>query len=111
WAEGAILIFIFAISGALETYTLNKSHKEISALMELQPEEAWLIQEDGSTVSIPTSSLSVGARILVKPGERIPVDGVVIKGTTSVDMSAINGESLPVTKTQDDELFAGTVNI
>ncbi|MGN7388696.1 heavy metal translocating P-type ATPase [Sporosarcina sp. SAFN-015] len=111
WAEGAILIFIFAISGALETYTLNKSHKEISALMELQPEEAWLIQEDGSTVSIPTSSLSVGARILVKPGERIPVDGVVIKGTTSVDMSAINGESLPVSKTQDDELFAGTVNI
>jgi len=111
WAEGAILIFIFAISGALETYTLNKSHKEISALMELQPEEAWLIQEDGSTVSVPTSSLSVGSWILVKPGERIPVDGVIINGTTSVDMSAINGESVPVTKAKDDELFAGTVNI
>jgi Cd2+/Zn2+-exporting ATPase len=111
WAEGAILIFIFAISGALETYTLNKSNKEISALMELQPEEAWLIQEDGSTVSVPTSSLSVGSRILVKPGERIPADGVVINGTTSVDMSAINGESVPVTKVKDDELFAGTVNI
>lgn len=111
WAEGAILIFIFAISGALETYTLNKSHKEISALMELQPEEAWLIQEDGSTVSVATASLSVGSRILVKPGERIPVDGVVIQGTTSVDMSAINGESVPVTKLKDDELFAGTVNI
>jgi len=99
WAEGAILIFIFAISGALETYTLNKSHKEISALMELQPEEAWLIQEDGSTVNVATDSLSVGSRILVKPGERIPVDGVVVQGTTSVDMSAINGESVPVTKT------------
>lgn len=111
WAEGAILIFIFAISGALETYTLNKSHKEISALMELQPEEAWLIQEDGSTVSVATASLSVGSRILVKPGERIPVDGVVVQGTTSVDMSAINGESVPVTKAENDELFAGTVNI
>lgn len=111
WAEGAILIFIFAISGALETYTLNKSHKEISALMELQPEEAWLIQEDGSTISVATASLSVGSKILVKPGERIPVDGVVIHGTTSVDMSAINGESVPVTKSKDDELFAGTVNI
>lgn len=111
WAEGAILIFIFAISGALETYTLNKSHKEISALMELQPEEAWLIQDDGSTVNVATSSLSVGSRILVKPGERIPVDGAVIHGTTSVDMSAINGESVPVTKTVSDELFAGTVNL
>lgn len=111
WAEGAILIFIFAISGALETYTLNKSHKEISALMELQPEEAWLIQEDGSTVSVSTDSLSVGSRILVKPGERIPVDGVIFNGTTSVDMSAINGESVPVTKAENDELFAGTVNI
>ncbi|MCG7345749.1 cadmium-translocating P-type ATPase [Sporosarcina sp. ACRSL] len=111
WAEGAILIFIFAISGALETYTLNKSHKEISALMEMQPEEAWLIQEDGSTVSVATSSLTVGSRILVKPGERVPVDGIVIQGTTSVDMSAINGESVPVTKAEADELFAGTVNI
>ena len=111
WAEGAILIFIFAISGALETYTLNKSHKEISSLMELQPEVAWLIQEDGSTVSVATSSLSVGSRILVKPGERIPVDGIVVQGTTSIDMSAINGESVPVTKAKDDEVFAGTVNL
>ena len=53
WTEGAILIFIFAISGALETYTLNKSHKEISALMELQPEEAWLLREDGTETKVP----------------------------------------------------------
>lgn len=111
WAEGAILIFIFAISGALETYTLNKSHKEISALMEMQPEEAWLLQEDGSTVSVPISSLSVGAKLVVKPGERIPVDGEIVQGTTSIDMSAINGESVPVTRGMSDELFAGTMNI
>ncbi|WP_040285841.1 heavy metal translocating P-type ATPase [Sporosarcina koreensis] len=111
WAEGAILIFIFALSGALETYTMNKSHKEISSLMELQPEEARLIQEDGSEESVPTASLQVGARLLVKPGERIPVDGSILKGTTSVDMSAINGESVPADKAAGDELFAGTVNI
>lgn len=111
WAEGAILIFIFAVSGALETYTLNKSHKEISALMNMQPEEAWLLQADGSTKSVPTSSLSVGATIVVRPGERIPVDGIILQGTTSIDMSAINGESVPVTKEKNDELYAGTMNI
>lgn len=111
WAEGAVLIFIFAISGALETYTLNKSHKEISSLMEMQPEEAWLIAEDGVEKKVSVSSLEVGAVLLVKPGERIPVDGLVLSGTTSIDMSAINGESIPVTKQEDDELFAGTVNI
>ena len=111
WAEGAILIFIFAISGALETYTLNKSHKEISSLMELQPEEAWLMQDDGVDIKVPTHSLTVGSIIFVKPGERIPVDGKITTGTTSVDMSAINGESIPVTKNTGDELFAGTVNL
>lgn len=111
WTEGAILIFIFALSGALETYTLNKSHKEISSLMELQPEEAWLLNKDGTSVKVSTDSLSVGALLLVKPGERIPVDGKITSGTTSVDMSAINGESLPVTKGIDDDLYAGTVNL
>ncbi|WP_313238038.1 heavy metal translocating P-type ATPase [Sporosarcina ureae] len=111
WAEGAILIFIFAISGALETYTLNKSHNEISSLMELQPEEAWLLLEDGSEKKVSTDSLSIGSILLVKPGERIPVDGEILSGVTSIDMSAINGESIPVTKQENDELFAGTVNI
>ena len=67
--------------------------------------------EDETTVKVSTDSLAVGALLLVKPGERIPVDGKIISGTTSVDMSAINGESIPVTKGIDDELFAGTVNL
>jgi len=111
WAEGAILIFIFALSGALETYTMNKSHKEISSLMELQPEEGWLIQKDGSNLKVPIASLKVGSILLVKPGERIPVDGIITHGISSIDMSAINGESIPVNKKEDDELFAGTVNL
>lgn len=111
WAEGAVLIFIFALSGALETYTTNKSHKEISALMELQPEEAWLIQENGTAIKVPTVSLKVGSILLVKPGERVPVDGSITFGSSSIDMSAINGESIPATKAIGDELFAGTVNL
>ncbi|WP_010677800.1 heavy metal translocating P-type ATPase [Bacillus timonensis] len=110
WNEGAILIFIFALSGALETYTMNKSHKEISSLMELQPEEATLIQ-DGMESVVHVSSLKIGDAILVKPGERIPADGKLLKGDTNVDQAAITGESLPVRKTLGDEVFAGTVNL
>ncbi|MCM3055835.1 heavy metal translocating P-type ATPase [Caldibacillus thermoamylovorans] len=110
WEEGAILIFIFALSGALETYTMSKSRKEISALMSLQPEEAWLIK-DGKEIKVAVEQLQVGDHIFVKPGERIPADGCVIKGRTSVDQAAITGESIPVGKGLNDGVFAGTVNI
>lgn len=111
WAEGAILIFIFAVSGALETYTMNKSNKEISALMNLQPEEAVKILPDGREEIVPVSSLTVSDTILIKPGERVPVDGKIIKGTTAIDEAAITGESIPLTKEINDEVFAGTVNL
>lgn len=111
WTEGAILIFIFAVSGALETYAMNKSHREISALMNLQPEEAWLVRGGFEPIKVPVSSLTVGDHLLIKPGERIPVDGVIFKGTSSIDESAITGESMPVTKQIDEEVFAGTVNL
>lgn len=110
WTEGAILIFIFAMSGALETYTMNKSHKEISSLMELQPEEALLITNSGEKV-VAVSNLRIGDHILVKPGERIPSDGVIVKGTTHLDEAAITGESIPVSKGIDENVFAGTVNL
>ncbi|SDM56834.1 heavy metal translocating P-type ATPase [Bacillus sp. OK048] len=110
WTEGAILIFIFAVSGALETYTMNKSHKEISSLMKLQPEEALLIN-NGIERRVPVSELKVGNQILVKPGERIPSDGVIKNGYTNIDEAAITGESMPVSKGLDTEVFAGTVNL
>lgn len=110
WTEAAILIFIFALSGALETYTMNKTKKEISALMDLQPEEATLIN-NGIEEIVDVASLVVGDHVLVRPGERLPVDGYIIKGQTTVDESAITGESVPVSKTLEDEVFAGTVNI
>ena len=111
WTEGAILIFIFAVSGALETYTMNKSKKEISSLMKLQPEEAWKLNSDGSSIRVSVNELVVGDQLVVKPGERIPADGIIVNGFTAVDEAAISGESIPVSKKTNDELYAGTVNI
>ncbi|MBT2217700.1 heavy metal translocating P-type ATPase [Virgibacillus dakarensis] len=108
WTEGAILIFIFALSGALETYTENKSSKEILSLMKLQPEEALLTTNNQERI-VPVSELVVDDTILVKAGERIPADGVILKGATAIDESAITGESVPVSKMKDHDVFAGTV--
>ncbi|SCX65324.1 heavy metal translocating P-type ATPase [Lysinibacillus fusiformis] len=111
WTEGAILIFIFAVSGALETYAMNKSHREISALMNLQPEEAWLVRGNFEPMKVSVSTLQIGDHLLIKPGERIPADGIIFKGQSSIDESAISGEPLPVLKSEGDEIFAGTVNL
>lgn len=110
WAEGAILIFIFALSGALETYTLNKSEKELSSLVKMQPDKATLLTDQGEKV-VPVSTLNIKNVILVKPGERIPVDGFVKDGHSSVDEATISGEAVPVFKQKGDEVFAGTVNV
>lgn len=111
WAEGAILIFIFAVSGALETYAMNKSHREISALMAMQPEEAWLVRDHLEPVKVSIDTLELGDYLLIKPGERVPADGVIVKGTSSIDEAAISGEPIPVSKNIGDEVFAGTVNL
>ncbi|WP_040206341.1 heavy metal translocating P-type ATPase [Neobacillus jeddahensis] len=110
WTEGAVLIFIFAVSGALETYTMNKSNKEISSLMKLQPEEALLLK-NGIEQRVAVSELLAGDHILIKPGERIPSDGIITKGQTNIDEAAITGESMPVSKADHAEVFAGTVNM
>lgn len=110
WTEGAILIFIFALSGALETYTLNKSKKEISSLLKLQPEEATKILEKKEEI-VPVNQLKIGDVILVRAGELIPADGIILTGSTSIDESAITGESIPVTKAKDEDVLAGTVSL
>ncbi|WP_374019430.1 heavy metal translocating P-type ATPase [Paenibacillus thiaminolyticus] len=109
WSEGAVLIFIFALSGALETFTMNRSSRDISALMDLKPEQA-IVLRDGQEVIVPVEQLQIGETVLVKPGERIPADGLVQEGTSAVDQASITGESVPVDKGPGDELFAGTVN-
>lgn len=110
WGEGAMLIFIFSLSGAMETYTFNKSHKEISALMDLQPETAVRLS-DGKEEEVAVKDLYIGDIILVKPGERIPADGIIFLGETNIDESAITGESMPSEKGIGDDVFASTVNM
>lgn len=109
WAEGAILIFIFALSGALETYAMNKSHREVGKLMSLQPLEARLY-ENGMEKIVPVQQLRVGQHILIKPGDRVAVDGTIVEGSTAIDQSAITGEAVPVEKTVGDQVLAGTMN-
>lgn len=109
WAEGAVLIFIFAVSGALESYTMGRSSKDISALMELKPETA-MLYVDGHETEVPIEQLEVGNLILVRPGERIPADGRVSEGKSFVNEASLTGESEPVDKKVGDDVFAGTLN-
>ncbi|MFB0635700.1 metal-transporting ATPase PfeT [Bacillus rugosus] len=109
WAEGAILIFIFSLSGALETYTMNKSSRDLTSLMQLEPEEATLMV-GGETKRVPVSDLQAGDMIVIKPGERVAADGIIESGSTSIDESALTGESMPVEKNTGDAVFTGTVN-
>ncbi|MDV2583201.1 heavy metal translocating P-type ATPase [Alkalibacillus haloalkaliphilus] len=110
WHEGAILIFIFSVSGALETYANQRSERDLSKLIQLAPDEANKLGDDDSVTQVRLDDLKIGDRVLVKNGERIPVDGVILSGHSSVDESTITGESLPVDKKEQDEVYNGTIN-
>ncbi|WP_178018836.1 heavy metal translocating P-type ATPase [uncultured Paenibacillus sp.] len=109
WNEGAMLIFIFALSGALESFASDRSRKDISALIAMKPETALRVGGDGVEV-VPVEALAVGDLLLVKPGEVIPADGTIQTGNSAVNQSAITGESIPVDKQPGDGVFAGTLN-
>jgi heavy metal-(Cd/Co/Hg/Pb/Zn)-translocating P-type ATPase len=107
--EGATLLFLFSLSNTLQNYALARSRNAVRALMALQPDTATRITPTG-TETVPVEDLQVGDRVLTRPGERIPTDGVVLRGESHVDQSPITGESVPVHKTVGDPVFAGTVN-
>jgi Cd2+/Zn2+-exporting ATPase len=109
-AEGAAVVVLFAIGEALEGFTTDRARQSIRALMDVAPAEAVRLLADGRIETVPVASLAVGDRVLARPGERIPADGVVAAGVSAVDQAAITGESVPVSKAQGDEVFAGTVN-
>ncbi|MBD2341201.1 heavy metal translocating P-type ATPase [Calothrix sp. FACHB-156] len=107
--DGAILILIFAISGALEGYAMRRTERSIRSLMSLTPDTA-RISRQGKEELVPIHQLKVGDEIIVKPGELIPTDALIVSGYSTLNQAAITGESLPVEKTVNDEVFAGTIN-
>jgi heavy metal translocating P-type ATPase len=105
----AIIVFIMAVAGALETYTLDKTRQSIRTLLDLAPQMA-TVRRNGDEMSLPVSALQVGDQVVVRPGERIPVDGVVVAGAGSVNQAPITGESMPVEKAPGAPVFSGTLN-
>ncbi|CAN7765991.1 heavy metal translocating P-type ATPase [Pseudorhodoferax sp. LjRoot39] len=125
WAEGALLLFLFSLGHALEHYAMGRAKRAIEALAELAPDTA-TVRRDGQTLDVPVEQLQVGDVVLVRPNERLPADGFVVVGTTSINQASVTGESMPVDKKPVDDAatararpeaidatsrtFAGTLN-
>ncbi|ACR17225.1 heavy metal translocating P-type ATPase [Corynebacterium kroppenstedtii] len=108
--DGALLIVIFAISGALEVIVTQRTAHSISSLLSLAPEQSNLLNDDGTTRVVNSKELQVGQRILIYPGQRIGGDGIVVDGVSEVDQQAVTGESVPVLRKVGDEVLSGTMN-
>lgn len=109
WEEAAVLVFVYSLGNVLETFVVNKARGAIKSLIALLPKEA-LVSRNGSEITIPTDHLRIGDKVIVRPGEKIPIDGMVEKGTSFVDESMVTGEPLPANKAKGDTVFAGTFN-
>lgn len=109
WPEGATLLFLFSLSNLLQTYALDRSRQAIHKLLDLRPPTA-LVRRGDREVEVLVETLKIGETVIIKPGERIPVDGDIISGASAVDQSSITGESIPVERQVGDQVFAGTVN-
>lgn len=109
WSEGAVVAFLFSISEALESYSFEKTRRSVRSLMELAPKKA-IVRRAGGEMEIPVEQVRVGDLLVVRPGEKVPLDGRVAGGSSAVDQSAVTGESVPVDKAEGDGVFAGTIN-
>ncbi|KGR91265.1 cadmium transporter [Ureibacillus massiliensis 4400831 = CIP 108448 = CCUG 49529] len=109
WAEGAIVVILFAISEALERFSMDRARQSIRSLMDIAPKEA-LVRRNGQEILVDVESVAIGDVMIVKPGQKIAMDGLVVKGYSAVNQAAITGESVPVAKEVNDEVFAGTLN-
>jgi cation transport ATPase len=108
--DGALLIVIFATSGALEAFATARTADSVRALLGLAPEQATRVRPDGGEETVDTATLEVGNLVRIRPGERIGADAVVVEGASEVDQASITGEPLPVAKYPGDEVFAGAIN-
>ena len=109
WGEGAMVVILFAISEALERYSVDKARQSIESLMDIAPKEA-VIRRNNEEIKVHVEDILVGDIMIVKPGQKLAMDGRVVKGISTLNQAAITGESVPVTKTLEDEVFAGTLN-
>ena len=107
--EAAAIAFLFSLAELLESYSVDRARASVEALMDLAPDSAHVVR-DGLEVTIPAEEVVAGDLVQLRPGERVPTDGTVEKGTSAVDQSTITGESIPVDKAPGDEVFSGTIN-
>ena len=110
WPEAAVVIVLFTLAEMLESMSLDRARHAITGLMALTPERARVRQPGGEWENVPAKNVAIRAVVRVGPGERIPLDGTVVSGATTVNQAAITGESIPVTKEAGDVVFAGTIN-
>lgn len=111
--EGAVLMFLFSLSNTLETYAMSRTRANIQSLIDMTPKMARVVHRKGSTVeeqNVPIEEVTVGSTVLVRPGEQIPTDGVVVRGESAINEATITGESMPVEKAVGARVFAGTLN-
>ncbi len=111
WGEAVLLLFLFSTSGAMEEYALDRTQREVSALLKTSPKRAILLTAEGEEREVPVEALQVGQRVRVKPGEAFPTDGIVAGGRSASDESNLTGEAQPVPKEKGDTVFSGTINL
>jgi len=109
--EAALVVFLFAVGELLEGVAANRARASIRSLAELVPTRALVISEDGSTREAEAASLAIGQMVLVRPGDRIPADGAIVEGASSINEAPVTGESMPRTKSVGEDVFAGSINI
>jgi Cd2+/Zn2+-exporting ATPase len=110
WPEAAMVMALYAIAEAIEARAVDRARNAIKGLLALAPEEAALRQRDGSWSTVPVTAVPVGATLRVRPGERVPMDGLIRAGNSSINQAPVTGESIPVDKAPGDPVFAGTIN-
>lgn len=111
WGEAVLLLFLFSASGAMEDYALDRTQREVSALLKSSPKNANVVAADGSERDVAVETLQVGQRLRVKPGEAFAADGLIVHGKSASDEATLTGEANPVEKGVGDQVFSGTINL
>lgn len=111
WGEAAFVLSLYALAELLEQRAAERSEQSLRAALQIAPTEALVQTPDGTWRTVPATEIRVGQRVRIKPGERVPIDGVVVAGASSVDQSPITGESVPVEKSAGDTVYAGALNL